>query len=201
MSFSSPLTLEIVKNELSITDTDSDDAITERIPFAEAKFRQVAGYQFRYVLCLIYDDSSDVIKVYQDPNSDIDFIDYGSIILSEDFPDGTYVLENYRTPSYNVSAGSECIVYELKVSAESTAASSSSGSDAILCYNISHYSVLSQIVWYMISEMDITKVGEKGVKSKSVTPLSVTYGDGDMNQRFGLPNKIVQQVPQYAGMY
>jgi hypothetical protein len=203
MSFSSPLTLEIVKNELGISsgDTTYDAQITERIPFAEAKFRQVANYQFRYVLCLIYDNASDVIKVYQSPNSDVDFIDYGGIILSDDFPDGTYVIENYRTPQSYASTLEEGIVYELKVSEDSTAASSTSGSDAILSYNISHYSVLSQIVWYMISQQNTTTSTEKSIKSKSAGPLSVTYSDGDTNMYYGLPNKIVKQIPKYSGMY
>jgi hypothetical protein len=202
MSLSSPLTLAIVKNELGITPatTTYDAQITERIPFAEAKFRKVANYQFRKVIQVWYDSGSAILKVYQDANSDVDFLDYGDIILSADFADGTYVIENYRVPNptWDDDPG---IFYELKLSSNATADSSTGGSDMVICYNISHYAVLSQIVWYMISEQDITKVGESSVTSKRVGPLSVTYGPGDINQRFGLPNKIVQQIPKYQGFY
>ena len=201
MSYSSPLTLAVVKNELGITDGTYDSEITERLPYAEAKFKLVANNQFRTNLCLIYDNASDVIKVYQGPNSQIDYIKFGDIIQSEDFPDGTYVIENFRVPNVVPEYDEAGIVYELKVSQNSTAESSGYGSDAILGYNISHYAVMSQIVWFMISEQSTGKVGEKGVNSKRVGPLSVSYSQGDINQRYGLPNKIVQQVPKYSGFY
>lgn len=201
MALTSPLTLTIVKNELGITDGTYDSEITERLPFAEAKFRQVAGSQFRQVLCVFYDSGSPLMKVYQGPDSQINYINYGDIIISEDFPSGTYVIENYRQPSYNESIDENGIVYELRLSGNATVDSSTAGSDAILSYNISHYAVLSQIVWYMIQEMSIAKVGESSIQSKRIGPVSINYGSGDINQRFGLPNKIVQQIPKYQSMY
>lgn len=201
MSLSSPLTLAIVKIELGITDGSLDAEITERIPFAEAKFRLIAGYQFRYVLNLKYDNSSDIIKVFQLPNSQIDFIDFGAIILSLDFPDGTYVIENYRVPFNNIDSGEEGIFYEIKLSASSSAQSSSFFSDAILSYNISNYAVLSQIVFYMIGKQDITKQDPKEVKSRRVGPLSWTFSDASINVRHGLPQPLVDAIPKYEGMY
>jgi hypothetical protein len=193
MSYDLPLTLDIVKTQLGITDTTYDAKITATLPEAEARFRQVAGYDFNYVFTPTYETGSAVIKVYRGANSIIENLRYGDIILSEDFPDGTYIIQNYKVPK-NDNTGT---YYELKLSAVATSADNF---DMILCYNISHYAVLSQLVWYMIGEQDIAKVGEKGVKSKSAGPISVSYGDGDTNQAYGLPNKIVKQIPKYQSM-
>lgn len=203
MSYSSPLTLEIVKNELGISpgDTTYDAQITERLPFAEAKFRQVANYDFNSVVTMFYDSGSDEIRVWKGPNSNVDYLRYGDIILSADHPDGTYVIQNYRIPQYNYQSDEGGIYYDLKVSNNATDDSDGYGSDVVVCYNISNYAVLSQIVWFMIGEQDTSKVGEAGLRAKSVGPLSVTYSDGDMNQRFGLPNKIVQQIPKYESWH
>ena len=197
MSYDLPLTLAIVKEQLGIDNTDSDAAITAKIPEAEAKFRQVANYDFNYVFCPIYDTASDTIKVYRGPNSEIDHIKYGDIILSAGHPQGTYVTQNFKIPQNDVNG----LYYELKVSQDSTAASSSIGTETILCYNISHYAVLSQLVWFMIGEQSTSKVGKPGVKSKKAGPISTTYSDGDMNQIHGLPNKIMRQIPKYMSGY
>ena len=94
MSLASPLTLAIVKKELGIDVGTYDSAITERLLFAEAKFRDVAGYQFNTVLVVWYDTGKDIVKVYQAPNSDVDFLKYGDILLTDDFPANTFVIEN-----------------------------------------------------------------------------------------------------------
>ena len=197
MSYNLPLTLEIVKSELGITEDTYDAKITERIPYAESKFREIANYQFNYVFCPVYESGSNIIKVYQGANSQIELINYGDIILSPNHADGTYVTQNFKIPQYDEDGS----YYELKVSTNATDNSDTYGTEAVLCYNQSHYAVLSQIVWYMIGEQDTSKVGEKGVKSKTYGPVSVTYGDGDVNQTYGLPNKIVNQIPKYEGMY
>jgi hypothetical protein len=196
MSLSSPLTLSIVKNELGITATTWDTEITERIPFAEAKFRQVAGYQFNYIALVWYTSGKADIRVYIEPNGELDFFNYGDIVLSADFADGTHVLQNYKIPST-----SDAGFYDIKLSSNATDDSDANGSEMVVSYNISNYSVLSQIVWYMIDQQSTDEVLKKSVQSKRMGPVSITYGPGDINQKFGLPNKIVQQIPMYESIY
>jgi hypothetical protein len=194
MSYNLPLTLAIVKTELGIADGTYDAAITAKIPQAEARFRQVAGYDFNHVFVPEYNTGSDEITIPAGPNSIINDINYGDIILSPNHPDGTYIIQNFKIPV----TGTFGTYYTLKLSQNATATSTEA--ETVLCYNISHYPVLSQIVWYMIDEQDVDKVGEKGVASKRIGPVSTSYGPADINQTYGLPNKIVQQVPKYASM-
>lgn len=200
MSFASPLTLAIVKIELGIMNTDLDTQITERIPFAESKFRKIASYQFDNVIQVFYDIGEDIVKVFQEPNSEIDFMDFGDLVLSEDFTNGTYVIRNFRIPENNIS-DERGIFYEVQVTNNATADSKTNGSDMIVSYNISNFAVLSQIVFFMIGEQDVTKVGEKSIANKRIGPVALSFGPGDINQRFGLPNKIVQQIPKHQSMY
>lgn len=203
MSYDQPLTLDIVKEQLGIVDETgvdpeyTDTQITSQLYPAQSKFYQVSNYSYNSNIQVIYEEDSNLIKVYVGPDSTVDYFNFGDIILSEHHADGTYVLEAYRI--YNTDDDTGCLYFNIKVSNNATSDSKSIGSTIIISYNISQYTVISQIVSYLISQQTVSASLEKTCKNQKIGPVSITYSDGDINLAYGLPNKIVQAITTYAG--
>lgn len=190
-----------VKIELGITDTTYDDAIDAKIPQAEAKYREVAGNDFNFMFYATFADSESTfspggvdyssayghafINAYPEPDGAIWQLKYGDIVEGDGVPAGAYITsidkkENQVTISDSFTADGDVIT---------------------VTTNIAYYPVVSQIVWYMIGQQSTTAADSKEYKSRSVGPMAWTLDDSQINRSYGLPQKIVNAIPKYAGVY
>lgn len=187
------ISLTTVKTYLGLSDTTYDAKITAIIPAAEAKYREIAGYDFNAYMQASYDSGASYITLdgifsfdgLPNMNSDTYLVNYGDIIIGTGIADETYVTSiDKRYGKINISA-----------------ATTSAGTEIYISTNISYRPIISGMIWYMIGQQSTTAQNEKQVKSKSVSPLSVTYADGEINSVYGIPQKFVNAIPKYAGIY
>jgi len=181
-----------VKTFLGLTDTTYDAQITAMIPVAEAKYREVAAYGFNSYFDGNWDSGESIISVggfdmshTTDTNSQIYLLQFGDILEGDGIPNETYIT------ALNKTTGT------ISISNDTT----DSGVDLYVTTNIAYRPVISEMIWYLIGRQDTSVIDTQAVKSKSVSPLSVTYADNEINSTYGLPQKIVDAIPKYAGMY
>lgn len=195
------ISLATVKTFLGISDTTYDAAITAMIPIAEAKYREISGYDFNWMIYVQFESGENTFEVgcvdyavkfgdaflSGEPAKDSSLwqLRYGDIIEGTGIPAETYItaidtFENTVTVSANFTADSD----RMRVTT-----------------NISYRPIMSQLIWYMISQQSTTAIDTKDLKSKKVGPLSVTFADDEINSSFGVPMKIVNSILKYAGIY
>ena len=181
------ISLATVKTALGIENTDNDAKITATIPQAEAKYREVAGYDFNTYLVAFYSANSTTITLGGDisevpVDSPVHYLKYGDIITGTGIPAETYITSVDKRNN------------RVTISAQTTDASD----HMYVTTNISYVPTIARMIWFMIGEQSTTI--EKDVASKSVGPLSITYGKGEYNSVYGLPQKIVDAIPKYVSM-
>ena len=190
-----------VKTQLGLKTTSYDAQIDSLIPIAEAKYREIAGTDFNWPLYVDFTSGQTTFKpgrlnfgvpfgdafidVVPDQDSPIFQIKFGDIIEGTGIPAGTYVTSIDK------------INDQVTVSSAFTA----NGNTMSVTTNIEYYPVISSIIWYMIGRQSTTSQDEKEFSSKTVGPLSISLTTGQANTRFGIPQKIVDAIPKYAGVY
>lgn len=190
-----------VKTQLGISNADYDTDIDNNIPIAEAKYRQIAGYDFNFPVFVTFNSGENTFTVggleyaikygdvflnsYPSPNSEIFEINYGDIIEGTGIPAGTYI------------TGIDKIENEVTVSANFTA----DGDRIKITTNIAYYPVISGMIWYMIGQQSTTAQDVKQISSKRVGPLAITYAPEEIDSLHGIPKKFVNAIPKYAGVY
>lgn len=195
------ITTAQVKIELGITSSTYDSAIANKIPQAEAKYREIANNNFSWSMFVNFTNTEKTfsplgedystsyghafINVTPSSNNPIWQLKYGDIVEGTGIPAGTYI------------TGIDTIENEVTVSAAFTA----DGDRLKVTTNIAYYPVISNMIWYMIQQQTTTAASAKEYISRSVGPLSWTLDNSAINKRYGLPEKIVQAIPKYAGIY
>ena len=172
------ISLATVKTALGLTDSTYDAKITATIPQAEAKYREIAGYDFNAYMSVTYASGSTTITM----GSNIYKLSYGDIVTGTGIPAETYITAVDKRNN------------RVTISEQTTDASD----HMYVTTNIAYIPTIARMVWFMIGEQSTTI--EKDVASKSVGPLSITYGKGEYNSVYGLPQKIVDAIPKYVSM-
>jgi hypothetical protein len=178
------VTKDRVKIELGVTDTSLDIKITETIPKAEARYRTIANFNFNTQFITTYVTGTNHFTLSSCPDSLIFDLNYGDLIEGTGVP-----AEAYITTIDKING----LVY---VSEDFT-----DGGDSLsLAQNISYWPVISSVVYYLIGKQSITNQNKKEVLSKAVSPLRVSFDKSSINQRYGLPENLVQSIPSYGAL-
>ena len=180
------VTKERVKIEIDISSTNTtyDADITATIPKAEARYRTVANFNFSTQFITTYASGDNTFTLSTHSDSLANDLNYGDLIDGVGVPDETYITDI------------DTINGIITVSEDFT----DSGTTLILCQNIEYWPVISALVWYMMSKQSTTSILTTNIKSKSVGPLSITYDNSNINRRYGIPESIVQSIPQYGAL-
>ena len=179
------ISLTRVKLQLGIGNTTYDTAITRNIPICEALYREISGNRFVTWIAESYSSGNDTILLDNKKDSIIHLLKYGDLLTGTGFPDETYI------------TAIDEINGEITLSEDLTA----DGVEFVKSTNISYWPVISAMIWYKISQASTTAQDTPVINSKSVGPLSVSYAADEINQRYGLPQKIVAAIPKYAGAW
>ena len=179
------VTKERVKSELGILDNRDDAKITANIPLAEAKYRAIANYGFNSQFYADINTGDTTLELSTHEDSPLYRLTYGDIIGGGGAPDETFITDiNKRDGIVTLSeAFTEDADY------------------FILGQNVQYYPVISSLIWYMIGQQSTTAQGGKGVISRTVGPLSVTFDKSAINTRYGIPDSIAMNIPKYESVY
>ena len=186
------ISLATVKVFLGLTDGTYDAEITAMIPIAEAKYREIAGSDFNNYFPASYYSSETTIQLgagfnFDTPNMDspVYVMRFGDIVTGNGIPDETYITA----------------IDKLNGQITLSDTTTDTGAAVYVTTNISYRPVISELIWYLIGRQDTTAIDEKGVDSKSYGPVSLKYAKGETNTYYGVPQKIVDAIPKYAGVY
>ena len=195
------ITLAQVKTYLGITANTYDALITAMIPIAEAKYREIAGYNFNWMIYATFADGATTMEIggvdyainYGDAfinsqpgrDSAIWQLNYGDLIEGAGVPAGTYI------------TAIDTIENEVTVSAAFTA----DGDRIRITTNISYYPVISSLIWFMVGQQSTTAQDKSNISSQTLGSMSITYDNSNISKRYGVPEKIVSAIPKYAGVY
>lgn len=164
------ITLSTVKTQLGITDNTQDSDISAMIPIVSADVRKIMNCQFDRVIPAEYTEAStDLEAVYGLP--------LGQVVYGEGL-----TADNYITGFDTTN-----LIYTL------SEAATADGTDINLTLNISQWPSVSKMIAYRISTASSTDTGQ-AVKSKSVSPLSVTYTDAEINKLWNYPQKLIDDL-------
>ena len=198
------ITLARVKTELGITNGTYDAQITALIPTAEAKYRQIANYNFSSQFVLSYKNGDSFftpgsidysfrwgdayLSVGPNPNSIIYDLFYGDLIEGTGVDPETYITS----------------VDKINNKVYVNNAFTADGDNLIFAQNISYWSTISAMIWFLIGKQSITNQDTFIVSSRSVGPLSVSFDAASLKSasvsRYGLPESIINAIPVYASM-
>ncbi len=177
------ITLDTVKEQLNILDTEYDDAITSKIPQVSADVRRMLNCQFSDVYEAVYNLGEAEFTLYDtDSIYDSGWIDpiipIGSVIVSDEITADSYV-EAYEPLSGTYTASSEF---------------TEDGGYLNKTVNISQWAAISKMVFYKIMKSNTKAATSINPKSRSVGPLSVTLSDAEINKQWDYPQFLISDL-------
>ena len=193
MERTSMISLATVKTFLGLTgDATYDASITAMIPIAEATYREIAGSDFNNYFAASYYSGETSIQTgagfnfsTPNPNSPVMVVKYGDIVTGTGIPAETYITA----------------IDKLNGTITISDTTTDNGAAFYVTTNIKYRPVISGLIWYLIGQQSTTAKDTQAVKSKSVGPLALSYADGEINTTYGVPQKIVDAIPKYVGLY
>ena len=162
------ITLSMVKTFLGIVGDDHDDMITALIPVVEADVRRIMNHDYNRVVRAVVTDGSDYIDVGRDS------IAVGTIVESPALPDGTYVVSGFGNL--------------LKLSNKATADTNM----LVERIDMGQAFTMAKMVWYKLTKANTSK-DFKGIASKSMGPVSVTFSE-NLDKKTGYPEDLIKDL-------
>lgn len=179
------ISLNTIKTQLGIADTTYDTSITAMIPIVSADVRRIINCSFNETHPAEIVAGSNILNVYntakgynQWPYYNDIALPMGQVIYSAALPDDTYIIEeDYDTGEYTLSA---------------LATDSSDHINPTI--NISQWPTISKMIFYRISSASTSRVEDETFVSRSVGPLSINLGPGNINKRWNYPQKLIDDL-------
>jgi hypothetical protein len=178
------ISLANVKAQLGITNSTNDSAISAMIPLVSSDIRRILGTNFdEYASCQVTVGSA-TISISEGFNtqgflSRFGNVPIGTVIQCAGFPADTYI-SDYDNESGTYTASNACTA--LATSLTPT-------------INIGMWNTIAKMIWYKISKQ--TTVGidkERGISSESYGPISVSYSDKEINNKWMYPSSLISDL-------
>lgn len=207
------ITLDKTKELLGITDTDSDSNITAKIPYIDAKVKQICSNRFNTMIrgdITIDSPYMPVYSVYSYANDLLwdginnkyrydsleEYLEVGQLISGSGIPDNTYIEDIFYNGDIYNDGTNDFDVPVIKLSENAT-----ESVDTIRAYvgiNICYQDTIAKGIQYLINGTS-SAVPENGVVSKGFGPLSKTYSqtDSKIDNKYGMPAWFVKSLPKY----
>ena len=162
------ITLSMVKTFLGIVGNSHDTMIKALIPVVEADVRRIMNHDYNRVVKAVVTDGSPYIDVGRDS------IAVGTIVESPALPDGTYVESGLGNL--------------LKLSANATA----DGSEVVATIDMGQAFTMAKMIWFKTTKANTSK-DFKGIASKSMGPVSVTFSE-NLDKKTGYPEDLIKDL-------
>ncbi len=167
------ITLATVKEELGLTDTTYDAKIMAMIPKVSTSVRQILNTNYDTYMSADFNDSGDTIAL-----SVMNHADLGQVLEHENIPDDTYI----------VSYDPDTDLYTLSETP------TGDGNYIYPTINIAMWSAISKMIWYRIQKTNTVSALEKGVTSKSIGSVSVSYTNAEINSKWNYPQILIDDL-------
>jgi hypothetical protein len=179
------VTLETVKSQLGISVDTQDAELTAMIPIVSADVRRILNCQFDDYTPASYSSGSAELDVYNNSTEykkylgqNIQPLKMGLVVEGENIPDDTYIIsEDPDTGVYTMSA-------------EATG----SGDYVYPTITVSQWPTIAKMIYYRASKQTTSSAADETVQSRSVGPLSVNYGAGQINKRWNYPQALIDDL-------
>jgi hypothetical protein len=155
------------------------------IPIVSADVRRILNCQFDDYTPASYSSGSAELDVYNNSTEykkylgqNIQPLKMGLVIEGENIPDDTYV----------ISEDPDNGVYTM--SAEATG----SGDYVYPTITVSQWPTIAKMIYYRVSKQTTSSAADETVQSRSVGPLSVNYGAGQINKRWNYPQALIDDL-------
>jgi len=191
------ITLEQVKTQLGIIDTTHDSEITAMIPITEAKVTLITRRQW-----------ADLVEISTEAEAMIAKISpHGRLSSSANIGNQLHkdIRLEFIEPGAQISGvgiaadTSITSIHDNKIQM-SSAATATGDTTATIGINIAYLPVIAKLVWWMIQDQR-QDFNDAGIVSRSMGPVSVSYSNGKIDGRFGVPRWAVMGLPRYARGY
>ena len=173
--------LDTVKAELGLVAITYDTQITAMIPKVSADVRRILNTDYSTYFAADFDSSANTIGLYDLDNylgGVQNVLSMGLVLNHPNLPDDIYI----------VSYDPDTDLYTLSDTP------TGSGEYVYPTVNIAMWSAISKMIWYRIQKSTITAASEKGVKSKSIGSVSVTYTDAEVNKQWDYPQILIDDL-------
>lgn len=217
------ITLTKAKELLGIEDTASDADITAKIPYIDAKVKQITGNRFNLMVVGDMTSGSLYMSVYSiiTPNGtrfdyvwdqrrwyasginnpyyldDIgEYLEIGQLLEGIGIPSGAYIDELIYNGDEIVS---DSVTYTVPVIKLSSAATETlSGQRVYLGINQAYQDIIAKGIQYLINKTSTT-LPSNSLSSKSIGPVSKSFStvDQEIDNRYGMPAWFVKAFPVY----
>jgi len=179
------ITLATVKTYLGFSTTDNDASITAMIPVVSSDIRKILNNNFDKYVLAVFDETADTIDfgvVRQKRQNIYDsrpvFFTEGQVVYNPNIDEDTYL------ESFNPSTG----LYTL------SATPSDSGDYVYPTVTMGQWPIIAKMIWYKISDIGTTSVKNQNLKSASFGPVSKTYADSEINNKWDYPQKLIDAL-------
>jgi hypothetical protein len=188
--------LATVKIYLGLTANTYDSQISAFIPDVDALIKDYCNCEFADDFWALLTSASDTIEIASGlfpqlievyglsaTPKEVDF-KVGDSITGTGISAGTFITRKIYTGD---------ILTHLQLSAVVTTGGQQT---LIRGINRGYFNTVSKIIGYLISKTSITV--STGIKSESVGGLSVTYSDDAINEKYGVPQSLLNSLPKFA---
>jgi hypothetical protein len=166
------MSASMVKTMLGITDSTYDSQISIQLPVVSMDIRKYLNKTFQKHIFSDF-DAGDTEVTLGDARLEI-----GTVLQGDGIPDDTYIASyDYESGKYTLSTAvtdSADVVYPT--------------------ISINQWSPVARMVLYKISKMTVSSATEKDVVSRSIDATSWTFSNGDINRKYGYPQKLLDEL-------
>ena len=177
--------LETVKKQLGITDPANDAEISAMIPIVSADVRRILNNRYDHYLMACYTVGDSDLNLYEPGATQFNkahtrpgSLVMGQVITGGGIPDDTYLTtQSPETGIYTMSA-----------------VPTANGAYVTPTITIAQWPAISKMIWYKISKANKASSFDETVTSKSAGPLSVSFGSGIVNKKWGYPQSLIDDL-------
>ena len=165
------VSVEQVKAFLGITVATYDDAINFMIPVVSSDVRRILNTQFNKIYAASFDNTEDVVTSFAE-------LDMGTILVSENLPEGTYITGKNQSGQYTISE-----------------TPTDEGDYINPTITIAQLQTIAKMIWYRIDNQNTNVGDDSRVASKSYGPVSISYNTStEINTKWNYPQNLLNDL-------
>lgn len=176
------ISLTTVKTELGISDSSQDAAITAMIPKVSSDVRRILNCNYDVKYSASFDETATTIDIFTGEaaffEQDYTLMKMGQVLYHPNLPDDTYII------SYDPDTD----LYTLSNTPDDA------GDYVYPTIDIAMWAPISKMIYWRISKLNTTSASEKGVASKSIGTVSVTYSESEINKQWNYPQPLIDDL-------
>ena len=180
------ITLSTVKLQIGVSSTEYDAGLTAIIPIVSNDVRRILNYNYDKSVVSLFESGQTTIdfgvsgNAYYEPFYHTMSLPFplGQVVYHPNIPEDTYL------SAYNNDNG----VYTL------SQAATGNGDYVFPSVQISQWPAIAKMCWYKLSAQTTTDAEKRNVQSISYGPVSKTFADSEINQRWNYPQTLINEL-------